>query len=208
LGLFDDPYVNPDAAEQIVGHAKFRKAGESAQRKSIVLLKNAETSDGKTLPLHGKPKIYIEGIDPKVANGYGQVVKNIEEAEIAILRLDTPFEPREGLLDSLFHAGDLDLKGKEKERLLGLLGRVPTVVDILLERPAVIPEIAEKSAGLLANFGASDAAVLDVIFGRCTPNGKLPFEMPSSMEAVKKQKEDVPYDSENPLFPFGHGLTY
>jgi beta-glucosidase len=32
--------------------------------------------------------------------------------------------------------------------------------------------------------------------------------MPSSMEAVKKQKEDVPYDSENPLFPFGHGLTY
>jgi beta-glucosidase len=208
LGLFDDPYVNPDAAEQIVGHAKFRKAGESAQRKSIVLLKNAETADGKTLPLHGKPKIYIEGIDPRVADGYGQVVENIEEAEIAILRLDTPFEPREGLLDSLFHAGDLDLKGKEKERLLGLLGRVPTVVDILLERPAVIPEIAEMSAGLLANFGASDAAVLDVIFGRCTPNGKLPFEMPSSMEAVKKQKEDVPYDSENPLFPFGHGLTY
>jgi len=26
--------------------------------------------------------------------------------------------------------------------------------------------------------------------------------------AVKKQKEDLPYDSENPLFPFGHGLTY
>jgi len=28
------------------------------------------------------------------------------------------------------------------------------------------------------------------------------------MEAVKKQKEDVPYDSENPIFPFGHGLSY
>jgi beta-glucosidase len=81
-------------------------------------------------------------------------------------------------------------------------------VDIFLERPAVIPEIAEKSAGLLVNFGASDAAVLDVIFGRFTPCGKLPFEMPSSMEAVRKQREDVPYDSENPLFPFGHGLTY
>jgi beta-glucosidase len=72
----------------------------------------------------------------------------------------------------------------------------------------VVPEIAEKSAGLLADFGASDAAVLDVIFGRFTPSGKLPFEMPSSMEAVRKQKEDLPYDSENPLFPFGHGLTY
>jgi beta-glucosidase len=28
------------------------------------------------------------------------------------------------------------------------------------------------------------------------------------MEAVRRQKSDVPYDSENPLFPFGYGLTY
>jgi beta-glucosidase len=28
------------------------------------------------------------------------------------------------------------------------------------------------------------------------------------MEAVRRQKSDVPYDSENPLFPFGSGLTY
>jgi beta-glucosidase len=32
--------------------------------------------------------------------------------------------------------------------------------------------------------------------------------MPSSMGAVRAQKEDVPYDSEAPLFAFGHGLTY
>jgi beta-glucosidase len=28
------------------------------------------------------------------------------------------------------------------------------------------------------------------------------------MEAVEKQLEDVPYDSENPLFPYGYGLSY
>jgi beta-glucosidase len=28
------------------------------------------------------------------------------------------------------------------------------------------------------------------------------------MQAVKEQKEDVPYDSKNPLFPFGAGLSY
>ena len=72
----------------------------------------------------------------------------------------------------------------------------------------MIPEIAEQCAGLLANFGASDAAVLDVIFGRFSPVGKLPFELPSSMEAVRDQKEDLPYDSESPLFAFGHGLGY
>jgi len=28
------------------------------------------------------------------------------------------------------------------------------------------------------------------------------------MQAVANQQEDVPYDTENPLFPFGHGLHY
>jgi len=50
--------------------------------------------------------------------------------------------------------------------------------------------------------------LLDVVFGKFNPTGKLPFELPSSMEAVRKQKEDVPYDSENPLFEFGFGLSY
>ena len=44
LGLFDNPYVDPDAAEQIVGNPAFRAAGELAQRKSIVLLKNRNRS--------------------------------------------------------------------------------------------------------------------------------------------------------------------
>jgi beta-glucosidase len=57
----------------------------------------------------------------------------------------------------------------------------------------------EKSAALLGNFGARDAAVLDVIFGKFEPQGKLPFELPSSMDAVRKQREDVPRDSANPI---------
>ena len=85
---------------------------------------------------------------------------------------------------------------------------MPTIVVINLDRPAVIPEISEKAKGLLADFGASDAAVMDVVFGRVKPQGRLPFELPSSMDAVRKQKEDAPFDSENPLYRFGHGLTY
>ncbi len=208
LGLFDRPYLKPEIADQVVGKAEFRQAGELAQRKSIVLLKNAETPQGKVLPLQGKPRIYVEGIQPEVAARYGQVVQTVDEAEFAIIRLDAPFEQRQGFLDSFFHAGDLDFKSPEKERILSLLDRLPTIVDITLDRPAVIPEIAGKSAALLADFGAADSAVLDIVFGRFHPGGKLPFEMPSSMEAVRKQKEDLPYDSENPLFPFGHGLTY
>jgi beta-glucosidase len=132
----------------------------------------------------------------------------VGDADVAILRLNAPYDPREGFLERHFHAGDLAFKEEEKARILDILESVPTIVDIYLERPAVIPEIADKCAGLVANFGASDAAVLDVIFGRFSPSGKLPFEMPSSVEAVRGQKEDLPYDSTDPLFPFGHGLTY
>ena len=77
-----------------------------------------------------------------------------------------------------------------------------------MDRPAVIPEIAENASSVLAAFGASDAAILDIIFGKFNPTGKLPFDLPSSMEAVYNQKEDVPFDTENPLFKFGFGLSY
>ena len=112
------------------------------------------------------------------------------------------------MLEAHFHAGDLDFPQAELARILELMRRVPTVVDIYLDRPAVIPEIAAASAALLAKFGAADAAVLDVIFGRVAPEGRLPFELPSSMDAVRRQHPDVPYDSEDPLFAFGHGLQY
>lgn len=204
LGLFDNPYLDVDAAEQIVGNPEFRAVGQLAQRKSIVLLKNEK----QTLPLKNGLKFYIENIKPETIKEYGQVVDDPSKADMAIVRLNTPYEKRKGMMEGYFHAGDLDFKEPEKARILNILNQVPTVVDIYLERPAVIPEIAEKSAALLGNFGASDDAVLDVIFGKFAPQGKLPFELPSSMEAVRNQKEDLPHDSGNPLFPFGHGLCY
>ena len=204
LGLFDNPYLDVDAAERIVGQPEFRKVGELAQRKSIVLLKNEK----QTLPLKSGMKIYVENIKPQAHAQYGQVVDDVSKADIAILRLSTPYENRKGFMERYFHAGDLDFKEPEKSRILNIMNQVPTVVDMYLERPAVIPEIAEKSVALLGNFGANDEALLDVVFGKFVPQGKLPFELPSSMDAVRKQKEDVPYDSENPLFEFGHGLSY
>ena len=112
------------------------------------------------------------------------------------------------MFDSNFHSGDLDFKAEEKERLLALMETVPTIVDLYLDRAAVVPEIAEKSAVLIASFGITDEVLVEVLAGDHSPTGRLPFEMPRSMGAVRAQYEDVPYDSENPLFPFGHGLSY
>lgn len=209
LGLFDAPYLDPDASAKIIGAEPFRAAGALAQRKSIVLLKNGATAETPLLPLRGRPRIYVEQIAPETAAAYGEVVADLDAADLAIVRLNAPFEPRNGnFLEQLFHAGDLDFKGEELARILNILRRKPTIVGIYLDRPAVIPEIAAASAALLGDFGASDAALLDIIFGKFAPCGKLPFEMPSSMAAAARQYSDVPYDSEEPLFAFGHGLTY
>jgi beta-glucosidase len=129
---------------------------------------------------------------------------------LAIIRINAPSQHLKGsgLMGLFIHGGDLDFKEKKKAEILSLLKKVPTIIDIYLDRPAVIPEIAAACKGLLADFGANDEAVLDVVFGKFSPQGKLPVEMPSSMEAVRNQKEDVPYDSGSPLFPFGFGLHY
>jgi beta-glucosidase len=210
LGLFDNPFVDPEHAVKVIGNPEFKAAGELAQRKSIVLLKNDPQANGNTLPLKSGLKVYIENIDPAIAGKYATVVKRPGDADYAILRLKAPSRILEGAgpMGRLFSSGDLDFKEKELAEILKIVNSVPTIVDIYLDRPAVIPEIAAASKGLLANFGANDEALLDIIFGKMAPSGKLPFELPSSMDAVRKQKEDLPYDSENPLFPFGFGLSY
>jgi beta-glucosidase len=204
LGLFDDPYVDPDEAERLCGCSDFQASADRVQRRSAVLL----TNDG-TLPIAARARFYLDGVSAAVAAPYGEVVERPEDADVAIVRREAPFEPRStSFIESLFHAGDLDFKEPELGQLLELAERLPTVLVLHLERPAVIPELVEACAAVVAVFGASDEAVLDLLLGHSTPEGRLPFELPSSMAAVRAQKPDVPGDSEGSLFAFGHGLTY
>jgi beta-glucosidase len=207
LGLFDNPYVDETQVKNIVGIPASQALGEQSQQRAMTLLKN----DDNILPLEKEMmKVYIENIDSATISSYAIVVKTPQEADYAIIRIHTPWYPVETKNPFAlgFHHGDLDFKGEEKERILNLLHTVPTIVDIYLDRPAVIPEIAEMAKALIANYGASDKSLCEVLFGNASPEGRLPFELPSSMEAVRNQKTDVPYDSENPLFAFGQGLRY
>ncbi|MDG2303271.1 MAG: glycoside hydrolase family 3 N-terminal domain-containing protein [Candidatus Binatia bacterium] len=215
LGLFDDPYVDASAAVEICDQPEFHAAGAEAQRRSIVLLQNDEDLQGDPrLPLAPETRLYIENIDPSVAAHYGTVVPTLDEADVALIRMQTPWveHPPETIGDrifnTLFHQGDLDFKGETLEHLQTVARTKPTILAIYLDRPAVLAGVAEYTAGILGHFGATDEALLDIAFGRSTPRGKLPIELPSSMEAVRGQKEDLPHDSTSPLFPFGFGLTY
>lgn len=207
LGLFDQPFVDDKNVPLVIGRPEAKALGEKTQKISMTLLKN----DKAILPLKKqKHKVYIENIDSATVAQYATVVSSPKEADFAIIRINTPWYPVEtkNPFAASFHHGDLDFKGKEKDKIMALLKTVPTIVDIYLDRPAVIPEIASGAAALIADYGASDKSVCEVLFGNTQPQGKLPFELPSSMEAVKNQKTDVPYDSVNPLYKFGFGLSY
>lgn len=204
LGLFDDPYVDEDAADEIVGRADFRAAGEAAQRASITVLTNAGV-----LPLRSRPALYVEGIPAEVAARYGDVVGTPEEADVAVLRLQAPFEQRDdaSTFESFFHSGSLAFAPDVVAHVAAVAAAAPTVVDVMLERPAILEPLVAAAAAVTANWGASADALLEVLTGAAQAKGRLPFDIPRSMAAVEASRPDVPFDTTDPLFRFGHGLS-
>lgn len=204
LGLFDNRYVNEEAAELVVGRLESIAAGMDAQRESLTILKNLGA-----LPLHSGNRVYIEGVSPAAAARYATIVDSPDDADVAVLRLNMLVEHHKVLeFDQVFRAGNLELSAKELQRITSLAARLPTIVDVYLKHPAVLTELAEACCALVVNYGATDVALFDVLFGRSTPRGQLPFDLPSSVEAVRASRPDVPFDTAEPLFKFGWGLAY
>lgn len=202
LGLFENPFVDEDAADEIVGRADFRAAGEAAQRASITVLTNTGA-----LPFTVGLKLYVEGIDPAVATSYGEVVEDPRDADLAVIRIQAPFEQRDTTFENFFHAGSLDFADEVVDHVRELAAVVPTVVDVLADRPPILQPITDLASAVTVNWGVSGAALLDVLSGVVSAEGRLPFDLPRSMRAVVDSRPDVPFDTEDPLFRFGHGLS-
>lgn len=245
LGLFENPYVNPDEAERTVRKKEFQDKADLAQRKSIVLLKN----DKSILPLKKGLRMYVEGLDASVAAQFGYVsTTNPDDADVCIVRVSPTAgggrgqgggrggagggagggfagggrpgggapvggRPGGGAPGGGFGGGgnqpvDLTIPAARLTPVRALIQKKPTIIVLQFDSPYVIPELANESVALLATFGVSDEALFDVLMGKFNPTGKLPFELPASMDAVREQLEDLPYDSKAPLFKFGAGLSY
>lgn len=205
LGLFDNPFVDVEHAVATVGRADFVADGAAVQRAAITRLSDAGTGRA-ALPLAPGLRIYVEGMSEAAAERLGTVVQDPRDAELAVLRLAAPFEPRTGGFEAFFHAGSLEFPEAERERIVGICETVPTIVDLYLDRPAVVPEIARAAASFIVDFGAGDDALIDVLQGRAQARGRLPFDMPSSMRAVLESPSDAPFSTAKPLFRFGDGI--
>lgn len=208
-GLFDHPYVDASAASSIVGKQDFQSQALDAQRRSMVPLQNS----GDLLPMATGKKVWLYGIDPSVAKQYGYtVVTSPQAADVAIVRASTPFETLHPTytFGSMQHEGSLAfVDGNPDYEAIKQAALAPkSVVAIYMDRPAILTNVQPKVTSILANFGASDVALFDVLTGKGKPEGHLPLELPSSMADVATQSEDLPHDTAHPLYPYGFGLSY
>src|SRR5690606_14798119 len=90
LGLFENPYVDPEEASTTVGTAEDVKLAERTQREAQVLLQNRDA----LLPLAAtRNKVWLFGMDPEAAANAGlHVVDDPADADFAIVRAEAPSE--------------------------------------------------------------------------------------------------------------------
>jgi beta-glucosidase len=144
-----------------------------------------------------------------------------EKADAVLLVLgDNEQTCREGWSES--HLGDrdsLDLPGRQEELLRAVVATGKPVALLLLNgRPASINYAAAHVPAILEGWylgQAGGTAVANILFGEVNPGGKLPITFPRSAGQIPAYYYHKPsarrgyvFADKEPLFPFGHGLSY
>jgi beta-glucosidase len=268
LGLFEDPFVDLDEADETVGRADHRERARETARESMTLLEN----DG-LLPLSGDEDVFVGGpnADDIVSQLGGWSVSDpadvpgdtIREALAARVDGDVSYERGATLTDELdvdaavekaaaadvavlavgegwyIHefgpaeiAGvetgewptrsDLHLPDAQRELVQRVHETGTPVVGVLVTgRPLIVDWMAEHVPALLmAYYPGSEggAAVAETLLGENDPSGRLPISVPRSMGDVPQTHDALAHpcpigadehpDSYDPLYAFGHGLSY
>ncbi len=99
------------------------------------------------------------------------------------------------------------------QQVMAEVGAENTVLDIYFRQPFVLDEESglRDAGAILANFGNTTASLMDIVSGEFNPQGKLPFALAGTPEAILEQNSDTPgYEetTDGALFPYGFGLSY
>ena len=127
---------------------------------------------------------------------------------------------REGWAET--HLGDrtsLDLVGQQEDLVRAVVETgVPTVVVLVHGRPLSVNYIAENVPAILDAWylgQETGTAIAKALFGDVNPGGKLPVTIPRSVGQLPSFYNHKPtarrgylFDTTEPLWPFGFGLSY
>jgi len=120
------------------------------------------------------------------------------------------------------HLGDrdsLDLLGSQETLVRAIVetGK-PTIVLLINGRPLSINYVKEHVSAILEGWYLGEqggSAAANVLFGDVNPGGKLPITFPRSVGQLPDFYNHKPsrnrsylFNSREPLFPFGYGLSY
>ena len=174
--------------------------------------------------LHSRA-VQIDGADE---SGIAAALELCDDAQAIILCVGEA-ATMSGEAASRAHPG---LPGRQRELSETVLQRaaargIPVVAVLFSGRPLVVPWLAQRASALLAAwFPGAEAghAVADILTGRESPSGRTPITWPRAVGQIPlffgQRSGGRPADptgpfssryideSNEPLFPFGHGLTY
>src|ERR1700688_2882657 len=171
---------------------------------------------------HGWFDDNVELIDPKTqADKIKEAVQVAKNADVAILVVgENESTNREAWSEQ--HRGDrdsLELLGAQNDLVKAVVETgTPTVVLLVNGRPLSINYIAEHVPAILEGWYLGEeggTAAANVLFGDVNPGGKLPITFPRTVGQLPDFYNHKPsrnrsylFDSREPIFPFGYGLSY
>jgi len=181
--------------------------------------------EGITGKIHPGTKLrYHHGFmfDRENINEGGLGIVRQADATIVVMGLNTLLEGEEGsAIASPYKSDrkDLGLPGKQLDYLKKIRNRTDKPVVVVLNggSPLAITEVHELADAILYAWYPGEKggnAVGDVIFGDVSPSGRLPITFPKSTgqlppyEDYSMEGRTYKYMKEEPLYPFGYGLSY
>jgi len=144
-------------------------------------------------------------VSPETRVTYSRDGAGAEGATIAVAVIgEKPYAEGVGDRD------DLGLDPEDRATMANLKkAGIPVVTLVISGRPLVLGDVPGQSAALLAAFlpGTEGKGITDVLFGDHTPTGKLSFSWPRANGQLPLNIH-TPEERYDPLFPYGHGLTW
>lgn len=236
LGIFEDPYVDESKAAEILGSDEHKAVAKESASKSFTMLKyeNAASLSGQKIIVAGalaqdiralnsgwtaKEPIEIEGttILDAIQNKAGaENVTYIEStadvpADLTGVTAVVVAGEKSGTHDPEWGAATLEFPTEQLELINALKAAGANVVSVIvMNRAYVMTPVVESSDSVLLVYrpgvtcGAE--AVADALYGETAITGKLPFQIPRTMDQVLAQREDLPKDIEDPLYEYGFGI--